>query len=138
MIQDLRKQKCESDEQIALLNHQLTLVSMEKEKYIAILSARDRQIKEIRSEMSQLQEVVNEQLVELQNAPCSSIPSSISNMTSKTVIVKNFNYEHNFFSFLLKFYLVDERFDFRNEIIVINIFATQILPHSHLYHLHTR
>lgn len=83
LVQDLRKQKSEADEQIALLNHQMTLISMEKEKYVAILSARDRQIKEIRSEMTQLQEVVNEQLVELQNAPCSSIPSSATNMTSK-------------------------------------------------------
>ncbi|GJQ83714.1 hypothetical protein Trydic_g20593 [Trypoxylus dichotomus] len=83
ILQDLRKQKVEADEQIALLNHQLTLISMEKEKYVAILSARDRQIKEIRSEMTQLQEVVNEQLVELQAAPCSSIPSSASNITSE-------------------------------------------------------
>ncbi|KRT80781.1 hypothetical protein AMK59_5646, partial [Oryctes borbonicus] len=83
MLEDLRNQKSESDEQIALLNHQLTLISMEKEKYVAILSARDRQIKEIRAEMTQLQEVVNEQLVELQAAPCSSIPSTASNMTSE-------------------------------------------------------
>lgn len=90
LVQDLRKQKTEAEDQVALLNHQLTLISMEKEKYVAILSARDRQIKEIRCEMSQLQEVVNEQLVELQNAPC-SVPSSTSNMTSKVNSLKHFN-----------------------------------------------
>nr|XP_022920301.1 uncharacterized protein LOC111428834 isoform X2 [Onthophagus taurus] len=81
VVQELRKQKTLADEQIALLNHNLTLTTMEKEKFVAILSARDRQIKEIRGEMSQLQEVVNEQLADLQNSP-SSITSSITNITN--------------------------------------------------------
>ncbi|KAJ8979667.1 hypothetical protein NQ317_006379 [Molorchus minor] len=43
---------------------------------MAVLAVRDRQIKEIRSEMTQLQEVVNEQLMEFHNNALGSIPSN--------------------------------------------------------------
>lgn len=83
LIQDLRTKKTEAEQDAMYIRHQLTLAQMDKEKVSAILSIRERQITEIRDEMNQLQEVVNEQLVELKNLPYSSVHSSISNITGK-------------------------------------------------------
>ena len=85
LIQELRKQKLDGDEQITILNHQVTLANMEKEKYVALLSARERQIKEMHAEMNDLQEAVQIQLTELQNAPNLSVLSSITNISSKII-----------------------------------------------------
>lgn len=83
LIQDMRIQKGEADQEIVSLRHQLTLVTMEREKYMAILAARDRQIKEMQVDMKQLQESVNEQLMEIQRGPPSSVPSTVSTVTGK-------------------------------------------------------
>ncbi|CAH1972604.1 unnamed protein product [Acanthoscelides obtectus] len=64
------------EQELCKVKHQLRLNTIEKEKYIAILSVRDKQINEIRNEMTQLQEVVNQQLMELHNNAFHSIPNS--------------------------------------------------------------
>ncbi|XP_017768302.1 PREDICTED: uncharacterized protein LOC108556630 isoform X2 [Nicrophorus vespilloides] len=63
------------------LKQKIALAQMDCDKYRAILQARDAQVKEIRNEMTQLQEVVNEQLMELQNNAYTSEASSYSNTT---------------------------------------------------------
>ncbi|VEN57019.1 unnamed protein product [Callosobruchus maculatus] len=63
------------EQELCKVKHQLRLNTIEKEKYIAILSVRDKQINEIRNEMTQLQEVVNEQLLELHNSAFQSMPT---------------------------------------------------------------
>lgn len=73
-VTELKKSKLQLERDNQKLEHQLRLCAIEKEKYLAILAVRDRQIYEIRSEMTQLQESVNEQLVELHNYATTSIP----------------------------------------------------------------
>lgn len=73
-VTELKKSKLQLERDNQKLEHQLRLCAIEKEKYLAILAVRDRQIYEIRGEMTQLQESVNEQLVELHNYATSSIP----------------------------------------------------------------
>lgn len=63
-----------SKQEILKLEHQLRVCAMEKEKYLAILAVRDRQIYEIRNEMTLLQQTVNDQLVEIHNFAVSSVP----------------------------------------------------------------
>ncbi|KAJ8915817.1 hypothetical protein NQ315_004629 [Exocentrus adspersus] len=67
LINELKSSKSTMEHECAKLKHQLRLCAIEKEKYVAVLAVRDRQISEIRNEMTQLQEVVNEQLMELHN-----------------------------------------------------------------------
>lgn len=78
LIKELRAQKIESEQECVKLRHQLTLAEMEKEKHVAMLGVRERQFNEIRSEMRQLQEVVNEQLLEIQNSGFCSLMGSVS------------------------------------------------------------
>lgn len=73
-IMDLKKSKLGLERENQRLEHQLRLRDIEKEKLLAILAVRDRQIYEIRHEMTQLQQSVNEQLVELHNYATSAIP----------------------------------------------------------------
>ncbi|CAH0546134.1 unnamed protein product [Brassicogethes aeneus] len=77
-VKEMKKCKIDSDNEILKLKHQLKLSEIEKEKYMAVLAVRDRQINEIRNEMSQLQEVVNDQLMELHNSAFSNEPSNDS------------------------------------------------------------
>ncbi|XP_066148618.1 myosin heavy chain, clone 203-like isoform X2 [Euwallacea fornicatus] len=74
---ELKKSKSLTEREIQKLEHQLRLCAMEKEKYLAILEVRNQQIYEIRNEMIQLQESVNEQLMELHNYATSSSPGDI-------------------------------------------------------------
>nr|CAI5818916.1 unnamed protein product [Callosobruchus analis] len=81
--EDLKNQLTEArnsnfclEQELCKVKHQLRLNTIEKEKYVAILSVRDKQINEIRNEMTQLQEVVNEQLLELHNSAFQSMPTS--------------------------------------------------------------
>lgn len=83
LIHELRKKKSDAEKEAMISKHQLTLTNMENEKMSALISTRERQINEMRSEMKQLQEVVNEQLVELQNVPGSTARSSVSTLTGK-------------------------------------------------------
>lgn len=83
LMQQLQLEKTNVEQENVSLKHQLTISNMEKEKYIAILNVRDRQISEIRMEMTQLQDVVNEQLFELQKSPFASSPSSQSTIIGK-------------------------------------------------------
>ncbi|KAF2880952.1 hypothetical protein ILUMI_25233 [Ignelater luminosus] len=85
LVQQLQQEKTNIEQENMSLKHQLTISNMEKEKYIAILSVRDRQINEIRTEMTQLQDVVNEQLFELQKSPFVSSPSSQSTIVGNLV-----------------------------------------------------
>lgn len=75
LIKEMKKNKSDTDAELMKLRHQLKLSEIEKEKYMAVLAVRDRQINEIRNEMSQLQEVVNEQLMELHSNAFSNLPS---------------------------------------------------------------
>lgn len=75
-IIEMKNAKSQLEQECAKLKHQLRLSVIEKEKYVAILAVRDRQINEIRQEMTQLQEVVNEQLMELHNTAVRSMPST--------------------------------------------------------------
>ncbi|KAL1518387.1 hypothetical protein ABEB36_002018 [Hypothenemus hampei] len=76
VIAELKKSKLNLERENKKLEHQLRLCAIEKEKYLAILAVRDRQIYEIRNEMTQLQQSVNEQLVELHNYATASVPSN--------------------------------------------------------------
>ncbi|KAH1003775.1 uncharacterized protein LOC125505469 [Dendroctonus ponderosae] len=76
-MMDLKKSKLNLERENQKLEHQLRLRDIEKEKLLAILAVRDRQIYEIRNEMTQLQQSVNEQLVELHNYATSAIPHDL-------------------------------------------------------------
>lgn len=78
VTQELKQVQVKAEQECSKLKHQLTLANMEKEKYIAILTVRDKQISEIRSEMSQLQDVVNEQLMDIHNNALTDLPSNNS------------------------------------------------------------
>nr|CAH7756243.1 unnamed protein product [Callosobruchus chinensis] len=87
--EDLKNQLTEArnsifclEQQLCKVKHQLRLNTIEKEKYVAILSVRDKQINEIRNEMTQLQEVVNEQLLELHSSAFQSMPTGEHAATS--------------------------------------------------------
>lgn len=75
-IADLNHSKIQLEQECAKLKHQIRLSTIEREKYVAVLAVRDRQIHEIRREMSQLQDVVNDQLLELQNNVFKLTPSN--------------------------------------------------------------
>lgn len=75
-LQNMQMEKSRVEQENLNIRHKLMLANMEKEKFIAILNVRDRQVNDIRNEMSQLQDVVNEQLQELQRAPLISAISS--------------------------------------------------------------
>ncbi|KAK9876164.1 hypothetical protein WA026_011280 [Henosepilachna vigintioctopunctata] len=79
---ELKQIQIKAEQECTKLRHQLALANMEKEKYIAILTVRDRQISEIRSEMSQLQDVVNEQLMDIHNNALADLPSTNSSETN--------------------------------------------------------
>lgn len=85
LIRDLRKKKSDAEREAMVARHKLTLTGMENEKVMAQISTRDSQISEMRDEMKQLQEVVNEQLVELQNIRCTTERSSVSTLTGKLI-----------------------------------------------------
>nr|XP_023025294.1 spindle assembly checkpoint component mad1-like [Leptinotarsa decemlineata] len=74
-IDDLKKEKNAIELECNKLRHQVALSALEKEKYVTVLALRDKQINEIRTEMTQLQEVVNEQLTELHNGPFQTLPN---------------------------------------------------------------
>lgn len=82
IVTELKKSKLQLERDNQKLEHQLRLCAIEKEKYLAILEVRDRQIYEIRSEMTQLQESVNEQLVELHNYATTSIPDDFEGVSN--------------------------------------------------------
>ncbi|CAH1119906.1 unnamed protein product [Phaedon cochleariae] len=73
-LSTLKTEKSNFETECTKLKHQLKLSALEKEKYVAVLALRDRQINEIRNEMTHLQEVVNEQLLELQNNMFQGMP----------------------------------------------------------------
>ncbi|KAF7268291.1 hypothetical protein GWI33_018559 [Rhynchophorus ferrugineus] len=76
ILTELKQSKSTLEQECVKLKHQLRLCAIEKEKYLAILAVRDRQIHEIRNEMTQLQEVVNNQLVELHSNALAAMPSN--------------------------------------------------------------
>lgn len=78
LMTELKNSKAAVEQECSKLKHQLRLCGIEKEKYVAVLAVRDRQINEIRNEMTQLQEVVNEQLMELHNNAFQRMPSNSS------------------------------------------------------------
>ncbi|XP_018574192.1 uncharacterized protein LOC108913180 [Anoplophora glabripennis] len=78
LMSELKNSKAAVEQECSKVKHQLRLCAIEKEKYIAVLAVRDRQISEIRNEMTQLQEVVNEQLMELHNNAFQRMPSNSS------------------------------------------------------------
>ncbi|XP_072388323.1 uncharacterized protein [Diabrotica undecimpunctata] len=78
-ISELKSQKNGLEQKCNNLKHQIEVAALEREKFVAILDLRDSQINEIRSEMNQLQEVVNEQLIELHNNAFTNITKTGSN-----------------------------------------------------------
>ncbi|CAH1122878.1 unnamed protein product [Ceutorhynchus assimilis] len=74
-LAELKSSNSYKEQHCLKLEHKLRLCAIEKEKYLAILEVRDRQIYEIRHEMTQLQESVNEQLIELHNYALASVPA---------------------------------------------------------------
>ncbi|XP_060520565.1 uncharacterized protein LOC132698483 isoform X2 [Cylas formicarius] len=74
LLEGLKQSKTCLEQEITKVKHQLRLCSLEKEKYAAILTIRNRQIGEIRSEMTQLQEVVNDLLVEVNSNATAMAP----------------------------------------------------------------
>ncbi|KAL3287921.1 hypothetical protein HHI36_002377 [Cryptolaemus montrouzieri] len=86
--QELKQVQMKAEQEYTKLKHQLALANMEKEKYIAILTVRDRQISEIRSEMSQLQDVVNEQLMDIHNNALNDLPSTNSFETDNVWMIR--------------------------------------------------
>lgn len=66
LLQELRSQKLTAEQETLNIKHHVTLLDLEKEKYKTLLDVREKQMQEIRSELNQLQEVVNHQLTELQ------------------------------------------------------------------------
>ncbi|KAJ8940824.1 hypothetical protein NQ314_010582 [Rhamnusium bicolor] len=84
--------KSAMEQECAKLKHQLRLCAIEKEKYIAVLAVRDRQINEIRTEMTQLQEVVNDQLMDLHNNAFACMPSNANLPVNPTTA---WNTDHN-------------------------------------------
>ncbi|XP_044744120.1 myosin-1-like [Coccinella septempunctata] len=89
VTQELKQVQMKADQECSKLKHQLALANMEKEKYIAILTVRDKQISEIRSEMSQLQDVVNEQLMDIHNNALTELPSTNSLETENAWIMRD-------------------------------------------------
>ncbi|XP_050307875.1 uncharacterized protein LOC126744471 isoform X2 [Anthonomus grandis grandis] len=83
-LAELKKSKWTTEQDNLKLEHQLRLCAIEKEKYLAILAVRDKQIYEIRNEMTQLQQSVNEQLVEMHNYAIASVPSNRISITVPT------------------------------------------------------
>lgn len=75
-VSDLKTAKVTAEQENVKLKHQMRVMNLEKEKYVTVLAARDRQINEIRSEMSHLQEAVNEQLMELQKNASKTFPNT--------------------------------------------------------------
>jgi chromosome segregation ATPase len=65
LVDELKKQKSSSDETCARLEYDMTLLKMEKEKFVTMLSMRDREIKDIQEEMAKIQDQVNKQLKKL-------------------------------------------------------------------------
>lgn len=66
VVQELQSQKQSAEHQCADLRHKLASLTIENEKYATTLLIRDHDLGEIRREMDQLQEIVNQQLVEMQ------------------------------------------------------------------------
>lgn len=81
LIYELRNKKAEAEKDMMRARHELTLISMDNEKMKALISTRERQLEEMRREMGQLQEVVNDQLVEFQNVRSMTEHSSVSTLT---------------------------------------------------------
>ncbi|CAH1107234.1 unnamed protein product [Psylliodes chrysocephalus] len=75
-IAELRCQKNASEQENNKLKHQIKVGALEREKFIAVLTLRDTQINEIRTEMSQLQELVNEQLMEVHSNAFEGAPNA--------------------------------------------------------------
>lgn len=108
-IQDLERAKADTDSENARLQREVRLAQIENEKYEAILQARDTQVKEIRYEMTQLQEVVHEQLLDFQNVSTSdeaTVSHSLTNIQEGTT---NRFPTFYFFNFALKRYFHDFR-----------------------------
>uniref|UniRef100_A0A6P7GEN7 Uncharacterized protein LOC114337215 n=1 Tax=Diabrotica virgifera virgifera TaxID=50390 RepID=A0A6P7GEN7_DIAVI len=78
-ISELKSQKNGLEQKCISLKHQIEVAALEREKFVAILDLRDSQINEIRSEMNQLQEVVNDQLIELHNHAFTNVVKTGSN-----------------------------------------------------------
>lgn len=81
-IEDLLRQRVELEHENIGLRHRLTTADMEKEKFVTLLSMRDRQINDILLEIDALQGIVREQLLELQNVPIVSSTSSVTTVLS--------------------------------------------------------
>lgn len=80
----LRKDKEETDKRCAQLQKNLALAELEKEKLNAMLKVRENQVTEIKTEMAQLQDVINQQLMGMQiNMPSDSFFESLTTMTGK-------------------------------------------------------
>lgn len=86
IIQEMRNQKSLADQEVLSLKHELTVMTMEKEKYEAILSVRDMQIKEIKSEMDLLQNTIKEQVMDMQNSQSSSTTNFTADPSSWSLL----------------------------------------------------
>lgn len=65
IIKDLTAQKLEAEKERITLRHKLALSDLEKEKYVTMLTVRERQCQEMKHETLQLQEMIKRQLMEL-------------------------------------------------------------------------
>lgn len=91
-IDEIKNAKLLTEQENMKLKQQIRIMNIEKEKYLTVLAARDRQISEIRGEMTNLQEAVNEQLKELQKNALktfSSTPSSTEKIPNEEMKKEN-------------------------------------------------
>lgn len=80
----MRKEKEESENRCAHLQKTLAMAELEKEKLSAMLKVRENQVTEIKTEMGQLQDVINQQLMGMQiNMPSDSFFESLTTMAGK-------------------------------------------------------
>lgn len=75
LVDKLKQEKASADQNCARLEYDLTLLGMEKEKFVTMLGVRDREIKEIQAEMTRIQEQVSKELKRLNGEVLSRVSS---------------------------------------------------------------
>ncbi|RZB39809.1 intracellular protein transport protein USO1-like [Asbolus verrucosus] len=88
LVEDLKKQKSASDDTCAQLEYDMMLLKMEKEKFVTMLSVRDREIKDIQDEITKIQDQVVQQLSKLGGEVLSRVNSMKSISDNKDIFIE--------------------------------------------------
>lgn len=78
LVESLKNKQLTAEQENTAVRNELTIVKLERDKINVLLDCKDKQLKELRSELECIQQLISNQLHELRTKPTISTTSTLS------------------------------------------------------------